>query len=168
LNVSSLTLGASSTSTLELQNVNSTSVAAINATSAALNSAVTINISSGTFVAGQNYPLVAYSSLNGSGSFTLGALPAGVVATLNTSASPITLQVTSTVNLTPTNIVPSVSAGTLTLQWPADHTGWLLQSNSVDLGNANDWFTVPGSSSTNLINIEIDPNAPHVFYRLSY
>lgn len=168
LNVSSLTLGAASVSTLELQNVNSPSIAAINAASLVLNGAVTINIASGTFAAGQNYPLVAYSSLSGAGSFALGTLPAGVTATLNTNTSPITLQVASVVNPTPTNIVATINAGTLTLQWPADHTGWLLQSNSVDLGNAGDWFAVPGSSSTNLVNIPIDANTPHVFYRLSY
>ncbi|MEI9963182.1 MAG: autotransporter-associated beta strand repeat-containing protein [Limisphaerales bacterium] len=168
LNISSLTLGASSASALELQNLNSTSVAAINAASLTLNSTVTINISSGTFVAGQNYPLIAYSGLSGSGGFVLGALPAGVSAVLNTNASPVTLQVTAAVNPNPTNIVATFSNGTLTLQWPADHIGWLLQSNSVSLGDAGNWFTVPDSSSTNLINIPIDPNTPHVFYRLLY
>src|SRR5262249_50702523 len=32
------------------------------------------------------------------------------------------------VNLSPTNITPSLSGTTLTLSWPADHTGWSLQT----------------------------------------
>jgi autotransporter-associated beta strand protein len=168
LAVSSLTLGSAGATTLEFQNLNSTTTAAINAPSVTANGPVTVNITSGSFVAGQNYPLLAYGSLGGSGSFTLGTLPPGMQATLNTSASLITLHVASTVNLSPTNIVTTFTNGTITLQWPADHTGWLLQSNSVDLGNANDWFTVPGSDATNLVTAPIDPNAPFVFYRLRF
>ncbi|MEY4916604.1 MAG: hypothetical protein RL616_517, partial [Verrucomicrobiota bacterium] len=38
-----------------------------------------------------------------------------------------------TVNTTPTNLVTSVSGNTLTLSWPADHTGWRLQAQTNDL-----------------------------------
>ncbi|HVU08149.1 MAG TPA: autotransporter-associated beta strand repeat-containing protein [Verrucomicrobiae bacterium] len=165
LNVYSLTLGASS---LEFQNLNSTTTAAINAQAINQTGNVVINVTSGSLVAGQSYPLLSYSSSFGSGAFTLGTLPDGVTATLNTSASPITLQVSSVVNPTPTNIVTTYTNGTLTLQWPADHIGWLLESNSIDLGNTNDWFVIPNSSGTNVINIQVDPNSPHVFYRMSH
>jgi len=33
----------------------------------------------------------------------------------------------------------------LTLSWPADHTGWTLQTNAVDITFTNDWFALPGS-----------------------
>ena len=79
-----------------------------------------------------------------------------------------TLTVVQTVNLGPTNIVTAISGATLTLSWPADHIGWLLQSNSVDLANTNFWFNVPGSDTTNLINISLNPAQPNVFYRMKY
>lgn len=168
LPISFLTLGSTGASTLEFQNLNSTTTAAINAPSVTASGTVTVNITSGSFVAGQNYPLLAYSSLSGPGGFALGALPAGMQATLNTNASPITLHVVSTVNANPTNIVTTFTNGTLTLQWPADHTGWLLQSNSVGLNSSSNWFTVPGSASTNLMTVPVDPAAPFVFYRLRF
>jgi autotransporter-associated beta strand protein len=79
-----------------------------------------------------------------------------------------TMTVVQTVNLTPTNIVSSISGSTLTLSWPADHIGWLLQSNSVSLANTNFWFNVPGSDTTNLINISLNPAQTNVFYRMKY
>jgi autotransporter-associated beta strand protein len=166
LNVSSLTLGASSASTLEFQNLNSTSVAAITAGAVAINGTVTVNITSGTFAAGQNYPLLAYSSVSGGGGYTLGTLPGGMVATLNTASSPVTLHVSSVVNRTPTNIVTSVSNGVLTMLWPADHTGWLLQSNAVGVANSGAWQPVPGSTTTNSVSITISTNTPQVYFRL--
>lgn len=165
LTANTMTFGAS---TLELQNLNSATTAAIAAGNVVVNGVVTVNIASGSLAAGQNYPLVNYSSLSGSGHFALGTLPAGVTASLNTGANSLTLQVTSVVNVTPTNIVTTFADGMLSLQWPMDHTGWLLESNSVDLANTNDWFVVPGSDATNSVNIQIDPNSPHVFYRLRH
>ena len=167
LAVNSLTLGSAGATTLEFQNLNSTTTAAINAPTVTASGVVTVNITSGSFVAGQNYPLLSYGTLTG-GSFALGTLPPGLQATLNSSASPITLHVISTVNPNPTNIVAAFTNGTITLQWPADHTGWLLQSNSVDLGNSNDWFTVPGSDTTNLLTMPINSDAPFIFYRLRF
>jgi len=76
------------------------------------------------------------------------------------------------VNLNPTNITSSVSGGTLTLSWPADHTGWVLQvqTNSLAVGlnsSANAWFAVPGSSLVNTNIITMDPTTGTVFYRLA-
>ena len=75
-----------------------------------------------------------------------------------------------TVNSNPTNIVTSVSGGVLTLSWPADHTGWILQAqtNPLAVGITNDWFNVSGSSSTDMVNMVMDPNNGTVFYRLLY
>jgi hypothetical protein len=71
-------------------------------------------------------------------------------------------------NPSPTNIVVSSSNNQLTLSWPVDHTGWLLQSNSVGLMATNSWFTVPGSTATNQITITPNPNRTNVFYRLFF
>lgn len=69
-------------------------------------------------------------------------------------------------NTSPTNIAVSSSNGQLTFSWPADHTGWQLQSNSVGLETTNAWFPVSGSTSTNQITITPDPSRTNVFYRL--
>jgi hypothetical protein len=65
-----------------------------------------------------------------------------------------------------TNLMFSMSAHQLTLSWPTNYTGWLLQSNSVNLASTNDWFTVPGSASTNRIQINLTPTQTNVFYRM--
>ena len=67
---------------------------------------------------------------------------------------------------TGTNMTFSVSGGSLTLGWPTNYIGWLLQSNSVNLAVTNYWFTVPGSASTNREVITLDPTKPQVFYRM--
>ena len=71
-------------------------------------------------------------------------------------------------NTTPTNIVTSVSGRQLTLQWPQDHTGWTLQSNSIGLSNPSNWFVVPGSTTTNKVIITINSALSNVFYRMTY
>lgn len=72
------------------------------------------------------------------------------------------------VNTTPTNIVTSISGSNLTLSWPADHTGWRLQTNAVGLTTTNAWFDYPGSSATNQISIGIDQTKTNVFFRMIY
>jgi hypothetical protein len=69
-------------------------------------------------------------------------------------------------NPSPTNLTVSYSNNQLTLSWPADHTGWQVQSNSVGVEVTNAWFNVSGSTSTNQISITPNANQPHVFYRM--
>jgi len=73
----------------------------------------------------------------------------------------------SPVNTTPTNMTVVTSGNTLDISWPADHTGWTLQTNSTGLLSPS-WFPYPGSTATNRIVITIDPTKPNVFYRLVY
>jgi autotransporter-associated beta strand protein len=80
----------------------------------------------------------------------------------------VVLTATSAVNQTPTNILFSTSAGSIDLQWPADHIGWTLQTNSVGLANTNAWFPYPGSAQTNRVILSIDPGRTNVFYLLVY
>jgi hypothetical protein len=74
------------------------------------------------------------------------------------------------VSTTPVQLVFSLSGGQLQLTWPADHIGWRLQAqtNTLDIGLATNWATVPGSSATNLFVIPIDAADGSVFYRLVY
>ncbi len=81
------------------------------------------------------------------------------------------LTVDSSVNPNPSDIALSVNGGVLELQWPADRTGWTLQTNAVSVADAGAWFEFPagtGSRDTNQVFITIDPGATHVFYRLVY
>jgi hypothetical protein len=81
--------------------------------------------------------------------------------------------VVATVNTNPTSVTATVSGTVLTLSWPADHTGWrlLAQTNSPGAGlnpSPSAWIYVTGSSSTDNVNIPIDPTKSTVFYRLVY
>ncbi len=69
-------------------------------------------------------------------------------------------------NPSQTNIVVSFSNNQMTLSWPADHTGWQLQSNSVGVTASGAWFPVSGSTLTN--QITITPNNSNVFYRMFF
>ena len=97
----------------------------------------------------------------------LPALSPGLVWT-NQLVANGTIKVLSTINSNPTNLVLSVSGGTLKLQWPVDHLGWLLQSNAVSLANSNFWFDLANSAGTNVWNIPINAASSNVFYRLRY
>lgn len=68
--------------------------------------------------------------------------------------------------VSPPEMVSSVSGNQLTLIWPTNYAGWLLESNSTGLAGRN-WFPVPGSGNTNRLQITIQPGQSSVFYRLS-
>jgi 4-phytase/acid phosphatase len=63
-----------------------------------------------------------------------------------------------------TNITASVSSNTLTIAWPADHIGWILQVQTNGL-NAGQWFDLPGTDDVNAEAIPINPTNAAVFYR---
>ena len=65
-------------------------------------------------------------------------------------ASGVLSIITQTIANNPTNITFSVSGNTLTLSWPSDHLGWILQSqtNSINAGLSANWFDVIGSGSS--------------------
>ncbi len=79
-----------------------------------------------------------------------------------------TLAVVQTLPATGTNMAVNLNGNNLTLSWPTNYIGWLLQSNVVNLADTNQWFTVPGSAATNSVNITLDPTKPHVFYRMAH
>jgi 4-phytase/acid phosphatase len=64
----------------------------------------------------------------------------------------------------PTNITASVSTNTLTIAWPADHLGWILQAQTNGLSTGQ-WFDLPGSDAVNAVVIPINPANTSVFYR---
>ncbi len=65
----------------------------------------------------------------------------------------------------PTNITASVSSNTLTIAWPADHIGWILQAQTNGLSTGQ-WFDLPGSDAVNAVVIPMNLANAAVFYRL--
>jgi|GEM_PF-1460616 len=76
----------------------------------------------------------------------------------------------SAIPTTPTNLLWSVNNNTLTLSWPANYLGWVLQAqtNSVTKGLTTNWVTVSGSSQVTTTTIPLVATNPAVFYRLMY
>jgi hypothetical protein len=73
----------------------------------------------------------------------------------------------------PTNLTFSASGGNLTLSWPSNYVGWILQSQtnlrSVGLTVAtNTWFDMAGSDALTSTNLPVSPAQPTVFFRLRY
>jgi autotransporter-associated beta strand protein len=70
----------------------------------------------------------------------------------------------------PTNLAAVVNGANLDLSWPADHTGWRLetQTNALSVGLGNHWVTWPGSDTTNAVSVPLGPANPAVFFRLVY
>lgn len=104
------------------------------------------------------------------GNFTsiVGSPGAGLAYSFN----PVTGQLTVVAGVpnTPTSITSSVSGNTLTLSWPANYLGVILQSqtNSLSVGLNSTWTDVPGSSAVTSMNITINPANPTVFFRLRH
>jgi hypothetical protein len=74
---------------------------------------------------------------------------------------------------TPTNLVAQFTADTVTLTWPTDYQGWVLQSQTNTLGaglqtGTNAWHDVPGSEAVTTTNFTIYQTNPAVLYRLRY
>ena len=118
-----------------------------------------INVVAGLVTNGISAGPGVYNSLNASPYIT------------GTGSLQVILPVTVATN--PTNLTFSVSGTTLSLSWPANHTGWrlLVQTNNLAAGvssNTNDWTTVTGSTGIDSTNITINPALPSEFYRLVY
>jgi CxxC motif-containing protein (DUF1111 family) len=67
-------------------------------------------------------------------------------------------------NTSPVSVTVSVSGGQLTITWPGDHLGWVLQSN-VNLTTAG-WIDIPGSETNSQLVIPVNPTIPSAFFRL--
>jgi hypothetical protein len=79
------------------------------------------------------------------------------------------------VNVRPSSTVPpqlglKINATQFQFNWPTDHTGWELQSqtNSISLGLSTNWLTIPGTDSTNQALVPLNPANGSVFFRLIY
>lgn len=95
-----------------------------------------------------------------------------VVTALNTGGeSANSVQASATpVSNTPVPMGFVATNGVLKINWPADHVGWRLQSqtNALNAGIGTNWVDVPAAVSTNQITIPLDASNGSVFYRLIY
>ncbi len=139
-------------------------------------SAVFMVNNTGTILGVGHHTIIAAATAGNQGRVT-GPLPsvavtgsgtAGTVALQTNATGGLDLVVTSSTSTSPTSLNFGFSSGALTLTWPADHLGWIAQSNAVNLGNSNYWFDIPGSESATNLSIPIKPAVPQVFYRLRY
>jgi hypothetical protein len=71
-------------------------------------------------------------------------------------------------SLLPTQLSLAMVSNQLQITWPADHTGWRLQSqtNSLAVGLSTNWSDVSGSAQTNQMAFSLDPAQGAVFFRL--
>ncbi|HTV42402.1 MAG TPA: glycosyl hydrolase family protein [Candidatus Sulfotelmatobacter sp.] len=144
------------------------------------NDTIAVSINLGPDVAGAQVIELTGPSLYSTDDFTLGGAAINPNGTWNGGVQEV-LSATNgqlTVNVPPASafllnpVVPapqialSASGKQLTLDWPTNYAGWLLESNSIGLASTN-WFPVPGSGNTNRVQITIQPGQGSVFYRLS-
>jgi|GEM_PF-805350 len=147
--------------------------AVVGATNVTYGGVLTIQNEGPALNASHSFKLFDATSYSGAFASISPATPgAGLAWNTNTLTSDGTLRISAAggPDPTPTNIVSSVSGSTLTLSWPASHTGWQLQTQtnpvSVGLVTTSGWFTVPGSTATNQVQFTIDKLNPAVFFRL--
>jgi fibronectin-binding autotransporter adhesin len=125
-----------------------------------------------TLTNGDSFTLV--TTTNGStfsgwfSSVSLPALASGLAWNTNSLATNGVLSVVNSTATNPTNITARVSGITLTLTWPADHLGWILQSqtNNLSVGLTTNWMDMAGSGASNTNVITIIPANPTAFFRL--
>ncbi|MGA2243950.1 MAG: LamG-like jellyroll fold domain-containing protein [Verrucomicrobiota bacterium] len=96
--------------------------------------------------------------------------PAGIYNT--TSSSPYlagsgSLQVAAIATSSP-KITAVFTKGILSLSWPADHQGWIVQSNSLSLAVSSAWQDIPATANGTNYSATINLGQPQVFYRLRY
>ena len=70
---------------------------------------------------------------------------------------------------TGTYLSASLTASKLTVSWPANYVGWILQTNALDLGNFTAWRDVPGSITNSQMTFpSSDPTTPTEYFRLRH
>lgn len=120
---SAYTLGSSTGATNNFSGVSSTTTAPIITGTLTLNGVNKINITTGQFVAGNSYPLIAYTTKTGGGSVSLGSIPGGVTASLVDSGTVISLNVTA--------VQPDYWSGTVNGVWDINTTANWVQGGSA-------------------------------------
>jgi autotransporter-associated beta strand protein len=122
----------------------------------------------GTLVLGDQFKL--FSAASASGDFTSIAGSPGAGLAYSFDAASGVLSVVTGIASNPTNLTVHVTGNTLAISWPADHLGWILQSqtNTLGAGLGTNWVDITGSSAVTSNNVIITPANPTVFFRLRH
>jgi fibronectin-binding autotransporter adhesin len=123
---------------------------------------------SGTLNLGDNFTVFSTPAHTGNFAAITGSPGVGKAWSFNPTNG--VLSVVTGIASNPTNLTATVSGRTLTLTWPSDHVGWILQAqtNSLSAGLGANWFDVAGSAAGNTNVITINPASPTVFFRLRH
>jgi len=127
-----------------------------------------VNTVNGLPLANGTYVLIqATGAITSSGNYpsVTGTAISSSLGTISVSGQQVILTV-APISTVPPTITSSLSGNVLTLSWPPDHLGYILQSNSINLAVASAWFNIAGSSSVTNFPITLQPNQGNVFYRL--
>jgi hypothetical protein len=66
-------------------------------------------------------------------------------------------------------LAASFVAAQITVSWPSDYVGWILQTNTAGLANPAAWGDVPDSRSHSQMTFPAgSPNSPAEFFRLRH
>jgi hypothetical protein len=144
--------------------LNITGSATIGGNAFTVNTANGLPLANGTYVVAQ-----ASGSITSSGSYpavTGTAIGAGSQGAISVVGTQVILTVSTATVLPPATVTFSRSGSTLTLSWPADHLGYILQSNAINIAIPADWFNVPGSSTVTNFPVTIAPGQSNVYFRL--
>jgi len=109
---------------------------------------------------------------NASSYTAIAATEAGFFVVVGNGSTTVTSSVAGLsiyTSATAPNLTATVFGGVVSLSWPLDHTGWILQAqtNSVPTGLSTNWQNVASSSQTNQV-VLCNPGNGCVFYRLVY
>jgi autotransporter-associated beta strand protein len=132
----------------------------------------TLSVGSTVTVASGAYMQMDFASTNKVAGLVLNGVrqPTGIY-NANTSSPYLagsgSLQV-APIATNPPTITAVVTHGTLSLSWPADHEGWIVQSNSVSLSVSFDWQDIPATANGTNYSTTINSGQPQVYYRLRY
>jgi hypothetical protein len=66
----------------------------------------------------------------------------------------------------PTNLTYTIHGSILTLSWPEDYRGWILQSNAASLTMTSAWHDCPGTETLTNLNISPIKATTNMFFRL--
>jgi hypothetical protein len=123
------------------------------------------------------YPSITWASSNSAIATVnaTGFVTANAAGTITINATTLDGNLVAGSVVTVTNLLSSPfvnftsgSGSSMTLSWPADHRGWLLQAqtNILNASLGTNWFIVQDSVTTNQIIICPNPANSSVFYRL--
>lgn len=122
-----------------------------------------------------NDTFVLFSLVSGTygGGFTNISVPAGYTFDTTRLTADGSVKVTSVpapIPNTPTNISWNLVGNQLSLTWPANYQGCLLQSqtNSIAAGLSGNWVDVPNSDKVTSVIMTVDPAQGTVFFRLRH